>query len=781
MRKLKLSFLTRLLPFLFSVPILLSAQSLPSEMKITADGRMLLTGSEPTTGFYDEGVVHEIEFLFTQSNYWAILTNNYNSARDLMASVIIDGERYDSVGIRFKGTTSFLRNNSEKKSFNVTLDFMKKQDVMGYETLNLNCGFDDHSSIREILYNHIGRKFSPALKTNFAHLKINGQDWGPYGNVQQLNGDFFKEWFFSNEGTSWRALRAGGLGGPGGNPFGTGRSTLNYNGPDSTDYNSDYQIKRIGKTRPWDELILATDKLNNLPLNQLADSLKYYIDVDKALWFLAREIIFSDDDGYVWKGGMDYYVYWDKESGLVIPLEYDGNTCMESRFSNWSPFYNQQDARFPLMNRLFAVPELRQRYLAHFRTILHEYMNPIDINPIINGYVLQLNQLIQNDPKKVYSYNQWVDGTNEIRDFITIRRTFLLNETEVSQGGLDINQVQYAVNGNAFQQPEAGEAVEVTATISGMAADKVWLYHAKGFTTVFEKTEMHDDGMHNDGAAADGVYGAGIPGYGAGSYVRYYIEGIANNTAQTATFAPPGAEHDVYIYHVNARASANTNIVINELMASNTTTVADSAGEFDDWIELYNKSSQIVDLSGFFLSDKADNLGKWKIPNGTMIGPNGYLIIWADENGSQGDLHANFKLSASGEQVILSDTDTLMVDEVTFGQQQTDKGYARVPNGTGSFVIQNPTFGTNNDLAIGIEDDFQVSNMTVFPNPARDWIQVDFQANGLSGNVSLFNTLGQIMATQAVQKSLRFDTASLPAGMYFISYQGNAKRVVVRH
>lgn len=776
MRKLNLC----LLALILSIPLLLTAQSLPDEMNITADGRMLLTGSEPTTGFYDESVVREIEFLFPQANYWSILTNNYNNGgADLMASMIIDGVRYDSVGIRFKGLTSFFRNNSEKKSFNITLDFMKKQDVMGYKTLNLNCGFDDHSSVREILYNHIGRKFSPALKTNFAHLKINGQDWGPYANVQQLNGEFLNEWFFSSEGTTWRALRAGGLAGPGG-PFGTGRSTLNYNGPDSTDYDSDYQLKKIGKARPWDELILATNKLNNLPLNQLADSLKYYMDVDKALWFLAREIIFSDDDGYAWKGGMDYYVYWDKESGLVMPLEYDGNTCMEAMFSNWSPFYNEQDARFPLMNRLFAVPALRQRYLAHVRTIVKEYMNPVDLFPVINGYVLQLNQLVKNDPKKLYTYQEWADGTNDLRNFITTRRAFLLGDLEVREGGLDINQVQYAVNGAAFQHPEAGETVDISTTISGMAADKVWLNHAKGFTTVFEKTEMYDDGMHNDGAAADGVYGASIPGYGAGSYVRYYIEGIANNIAKTATFMPPGAEHDVYIYNVFARASANTDIVINEVMASNDATAADSAGDFDDWIELYNKSGQIVDLGGFFLSDKADNLGKWEIAQGTMIGPNGYLIIWADEDGAQGERHANFKLSASGEQVILSDTDTLMVDEVTFGQQTTDMGYARVPNGTGNFVIQAPTFEANNDNAMAIDDDMQFVTMLVFPNPARDWVQVEFQANGLTGNVSLVNTMGQIMTTQAVQTSLRFDTSSLPAGMYFISYQGNVKRVMVR-
>jgi len=44
-------------------------------------------------------------------------------------------------------------------------------------------------------------------------------------------------------------------------------------------------------------------------------------------------------------------------------------------------------------------------------------------------------------------------------------------------------------------------------------------------------------------------------------------------------------------------------VVINELMPVNTTVVSDPDGEFDDWIELYNLSSEPQDLSGWFLSE----------------------------------------------------------------------------------------------------------------------------------------------------------------------------------
>ena len=67
--------------------------------------------------------------------------------------------------------------------------------------------------------------------------------------------------------------------------------------------------------------------------------LNQYQDVDATLWHLADEIIFSDDDSYINKGGMDYYVYYDKYNERILPIEYDGNTVFGN--PNWSPFYNE--------------------------------------------------------------------------------------------------------------------------------------------------------------------------------------------------------------------------------------------------------------------------------------------------------------------------------------------------------------------------------------------------------------------------------------------------------
>ena len=136
-------------------------------------------------------------------------------------------------------------------------------------------------------------------------------------------------------------------------------------------------------------------------------------------------------------------------------------------------------------------------------------------------------------------------------------------------------------------------------------------------------------------------------------------------------------------------------MAINEVLASNTKNL-DENKQADDWIELYNLTSSAVNLGGYYLSDNPTNLKKWQFPANTSIAANSFLIVWDDEDETQGKLHTNFKLSKSGESVYLVSSDGAILDEVTFGEQKDDYGYARNPNGTGNFVSQMATFNADN-------------------------------------------------------------------------------------
>ena len=684
----------------------LTGAGIPDYVQFSDDGHLLTTGGMPATGFYDETIVRDVYLVFKESNFWTQLTNNYGTDDHVLADLTVDGETYYDVGVQFKGFTSYSHiGNSEKKSFDIKIDYVNEdQDIMGYDTLNFNNAYEDPSFMREVIYCNLSTNHIPSAKGNFINLYINGENWGVYANIQQLDKDFLKEWFTDEDGPRWRAESSGssstsfggpGGGGPGGG-FGNGTSALNYISAESEDYQAYYTLKSGPEETAWEQLKTVCDVLNNTPDESLVEALSQVMDVDRALWFLADEIIFADDDSYVNKGGTDYMIYINPDTNLLTPLEYDGNSSFNSRGVSWSPFYNADNANFPLLYRLLNNSELRQRYLAHFRTILEESFTLEAVQQKVEVYDAMIDELVSADPKKIYTYNNYLQGVEYFADFVEYRTTYLLTDEEVATTGVGINDVVYSTNGQPWVTPEATESVTVTATVGDLTQiQAVYLYYLVGFEGIYQKVQMLDDGLHGDGVAGDGVFGVPIPPSAAGSYVRFYVETVANDEAGTRVYAPAGATHNTYVYRVNVSGTDTAGVVINEIMASNKTTASDEAGDFDDWVELLNNSILPVTLDGCYLSDNYNNPDKWQLPTVTLQ-PGQFLIVWADDDEEQGDFHASFKLSADGEELLLSNADGSPIDYVAFDPQEEDVSYGRSPNGTGAFTTLTPTFGAIN-------------------------------------------------------------------------------------
>ncbi len=140
-------------------------------------------------------------------------------------------------------------------------------------------------------------------------------------------------------------------------------------------------------------------------------------------------------------------------------------------------------------------------------------------------------------------------------------------------------------------------------------------------------------------------------------------------------------------------------ISINEVLAKNTVGIRDPAGEYEDWIELHNKNALPVTVGGMYLSDSPANPTRWRIPAGQAIQPGGTLLIWADDDPTQGPLHATFKLSSAGEEVLLYDIDGTLLDRLTFGAQVPDVSTGRLHDGLSHQVsFPDPTPGLPNDI-----------------------------------------------------------------------------------
>ena len=145
-------------------------------------------------------------------------------------------------------------------------------------------------------------------------------------------------------------------------------------------------------------------------------------------------------------------------------------------------------------------------------------------------------------------------------------------------------------------------------------------------------------------------------------------------------------------------------LLINELMSNNQSCCADRYGQFDDWIEIHNAGGRAANIGGMFITDDLTDPGAFQFPaddrKATTIPAGGYILLWADEDHDQPGFHLNFGLSSNGEQLGLFASDgTTLVDSVTFGPLRPDVSYARVPDGKGWFLVDEPSPGRKNASA----------------------------------------------------------------------------------
>lgn len=126
-----------------------------------------------------------------------------------------------------------------------------------------------------------------------------------------------------------------------------------------------------------------------------------------------------------------------------------------------------------------------------------------------------------------------------------------------------------------------------------------------------------------------------------------------------------------------AHAAAADDIRINEVVTT---------GSVNDSVELYNKGTAAVDLSGWILKDD-NNSSKYAIASGTTLAAGGFVAF---------DVHNAFGLGSSDQARLYLADGTTLVDSFSW-TSHSDPSWSRCPDGTGSFGSAALTLGAAND------------------------------------------------------------------------------------
>jgi spore coat protein CotH len=670
---------------------------------------------------YDINTIQTIEIQFAESNWDALLDaekagdNNYTEA----TSVTINGTVYNQVGVKYKGNSSYSANQT-KNPFHIELDTYVDQDHQGYTDIKLANVMFDPSFVRETVAYNIVNQYMDAPQANYANVYVNGTLIGLYTNTESISKKFVNKHFDSNDNAFFSCSPPDGA-----SPQTTTLPNLQYLGTSYTSYDDAYEIKSDDEDDPsvalahWDDLIDLTYTLNNDITN-----IETVLDVDMAIWMLAFDNVMVNLDSYIGQFKQNYYLYkddngqfksvvWDlnmsfgtfamtgESSGGPGPGGGSGTLNSTTEKAQLDHLLHDTSTDFPLISKLLAVPKYKRMYLAHFKTILTENISNSNYLTLANDYQAIIDASVSADTNKFYTYTQFLGNINTdysvggntasgLTNLMSARSSYLLSQSDFTNTQPTINNL-----GSSVAIPIIGDVITITANVTD--TNDVYLGYRTDETVPFTKVLMYDDGAHNDGASGDNIYGVDVTI--DDSYMQYYIYAENSNIG---AFSPAKAEYEFYTVDATYTTLNVGDLVINEILASNDSGATDEQGEYEDWIELYNTSDATVSLDNLYLSDDADDPLIYQFPTGTTLAPDSYLIVWCDKDTDQGDFHADFKFSSGGETAILSYADGTILESIDFGAQTTDMAYARSPNGTGDFVIQAPTFATNNDDA---EDD----------------------------------------------------------------------------
>ena len=609
-------------------------------------------------------------------------------------------ETIDSVGFRLRGNTA---RTSAKKSFKLDFNhFVPGRDFYGMEKINLNGEHNDPSIIRSKLcwdlFHDIG-----VISSRATHIAvyINGDYYGLYISVEHVDDEFLAKNYADDNGNLWKCLWP---------------ADLTYRGDDSADYHPyydeerPYNLKTNEDEYDYSQLARLIKIVNQTPDETFPDSLEAVFHVEEVLKYFAMNVLVGGWDDY-WFLMNNYYLYHEPNEDRFhwIPFDYDNSFGVDWFSIDWTAtnpyeFPIIDGGPRPLAERLMDNNQYRDLY-SHFLQYFLENVYPLSFweNHIDTLYSL-IYPWAEIDVYRTFDYGFTLDDFTQsyssehyenqhvkrgIREFVNLRVNSFTGVLQYTGAPPIVYDIAWEP-----KNPQPEDSIHVTISAFGSnGVENVIIHYYDAPIPDYTEYPMEFNPVPNTKLVEESDRWTGmIPPLGSGmtGYFEIYVEdgngqGAVFPRHEKITLQTPGLPTD--------------ELVINEFLAKNDETNMDEAGEYDDWIEIYNTSGEDIDLSGMYLTDKSDNLTKWQFPyGGVMLEAGGYLLVWCDEDQEQGDLHTNFKLTTEGEFIALTAEDGVTItDSITFGQQSADVSFGRMPDGSDQWMfLDEPSPGVAN-------------------------------------------------------------------------------------
>ncbi|MCC6461550.1 MAG: CotH kinase family protein [Saprospiraceae bacterium] len=411
---------------------------------------------------FDSNYLHEIRFESADPSFFTMLENAFNDSQPehspyLGTAVRIDGQVLDSVGVRIKGGSSaYNLKRPLKIDFNA---FMPGQAYDGIKKLNLQNADIDPSVQRDAIAYYLFRQAGVhAPRTAFARVYVNDVYHGVYILVEQVDKNFLREHFASDEGTLYK------------------------NKICSIEVEAGEQ-----NLAHYTEMISIATSLSG-PAFQTA--IEKVLDTDAFLrYFLVSNFINATDNAI--DVDCNYYLYHQPKSGLLYWIPWDFNYALHAGVNYPLVFLNSANQVF---DKMMDTPVYRERYLQLACTLLDYLLNETHVNPVIAQNAQLIRDAVAVDPRFPYT----IAAFDQQQDFL---KNLMLNRRQQFEN--DLNTLAVACSDLASPVPPGGivlnEFVASADSIGGNPdpaggyPDWIELYNHSADTVLLDGVYLSDD------------------------------------------------------------------------------------------------------------------------------------------------------------------------------------------------------------------------------------------------------------------------------------------------
>ena len=725
-------------PLILPLAALLLAAAAP----LPADDSWLLYDDSQVARIEIETAPETLEYLYEH-----VESDSMHLASIRFVNAFVD-ETVEDVGLRLRGATSRV---SAKKSFKLSFnDFVPGREFLDVDKLNLNGEHNDPTISRsKLCWDLFGRAGLHASRAAHAEVWINGSCFGLHVSVEHVDDEFLWKRFADDSGNLWKCLWP---------------ADLQWRGPGGDDYKQEsgghrvYELKTNEDADDYSALARLVRVLHETPDAAIEDSLEGCFDVADALEAFAIDVLVGGWDDYRYLSN-NFYLYHEPAEDLVhyVPYDYDNTFGVDWFGVDWSvrdPYAWGQDGR-PLAERLLERPRWRALYthlLEHYalrladRSLWEERLDSLR---------LRARDAALRDSFRTLDYGFDMDDYDDgfglahyenqhvrrgIREFADRRVPSVLDQLETIDAGPSIYRAAVAP-----VRPWSTDSLLVEAALFAPAGLETAVARWRGVEGgVWHETPLAfaGDPLSPRAETAD-RWTAALPPPGDVDWVE--VELLAADGAGRLRRWPATGPKRLPV----ARTGA---LRLNELLARNDSQGQDPAGDFDDWAEILNFGDGTVPLAGHYLSDDPDNLVRWRFPDeAPALGPGERLLVWCDDEPEQEGLHASFALSGDGEFLALTSPDgATVLDSTSFGPQETDVSWGRLPDGSGGWVPLAPTPGLPNDDALAERAPARPAGLelSAAPNPFNGRCVFTLQdASGGPCRLRVHDLLGRLVWT----------------------------------